>query len=63
MDDPDGISHRTVMSRGKIVIRHEEVSVLDPPMEPIIVANSQLSLIVITEVLQSPQGLKTPMMQ
>ena len=59
---PDGISHQNVFSRRKIGIRHKELPVLDPPIEPSIGANNQPSFTISTGVVQVPKALKTPTM-
>ena len=58
-----GISHQNLFSGRMISIIQEEVPVLVPPTEPSIVANNQLAMTVSTGVIQTPQALKTTMMQ
>ena len=57
------IYHQTLLSGRMIGIRHEEVPVLVPPMEPSIIANNQPAMNVSTGVIQAPQDLKTPTLQ
>ena len=52
--DTDGISHQNLLSSWKIRIKHEEVPVLYPPMEPSIGENNQPSLIIGAVIVQAP---------
>ena len=57
------ISHQNLLSVRMIWIRHEEVPVLVPTMEPIIVTNNQSAMTVSIGVIQAPQALKKPVVQ
>ena len=61
--DPNRIPHQNLSRSCLIWTRKEEVTVLVPPMEPIIVANNQPDITNRTGVIQTPQALKTPTMQ
>ena len=58
-----GISHQNLLSRRMIGIQHEEVSVLVPPTELIIIVNNQPAMAVSTGVIQALKETKTPAMQ
>ena len=61
--DSTGTSHQNLLSGWMIGKRYEEVPVLVPLMEPIIISNNQPSMPVSTGVVQAPQSLKMTVMQ
>ena len=68
--DPDGITHNSngithqnLLSSWMIEIRHKEVSVLSPPMDPRIDENNQLALSISTGIKQAPHMLNFPALQ
>ena len=54
------ISHQNLLRIREIRIRHKEVPVLHPPMEPSISANNQLNLTISIGFVQALQALMTP---
>ena len=58
-----GITYQNLLGTWIIGIRHEEVSVLTPLMEPKIGAKNQLYLFINSGVVQGPQVLKSPTVQ
>ena len=58
-----GFSCKKLLRSQKIGIRHEEVPVMVPPMEPSIGVNNQMDFTISTGVVQAPHALKTPGMQ
>ena len=61
--DPSIISHQNLLSGRVIGIRQEEVPVLVPPKEPIIVAENQSDTNNRNGAIHAPQALKMPNMQ
>ena len=52
--DSAGISHKNLLSEPMIGIRHEEVAVLVPPIEPSFILNIQPSITVRNRFIQAP---------
>ena len=61
--DIAGISHQKLFGGWMIRIRQEEVPVLVSPMQQSIIVNNQPAMNVRTGIIQTPQTLKTPLMQ
>ena len=62
-NNSSGKTHQNLLSRRMNRIQHEEIPVIDPPMELCIGTNNQPELTISTGVIQDQKSLKSPMME